>query len=495
MDEEKDKQNIEKRASEELDHTRDHVDPKILISLEKKRKEKEEKKAKEEKKKAAAEKKDKQVVGIERLMVIRGWLSEGYEYHRFKKRKLFYHIASDSYHEEHKVVDYILNKSIEILKLEMFRCDPVYDIDDKDIKKAMTVFTCNPKTAVKLERLIAINPTTTRNALHSYRWDLCESPIPTWELIMSRMGNSKAFEAFVWSIFEDNSARHQYCYLYGQGNTGKSTITEFLQTKLGSGAACHTSVKETRSRFFIGKNMYIRLVVVTESEPDFTKTNEFKGLSGESYHLADIKFKDPVTVQVKYKFIFTSNDNPNIGNNFQDKRRIIYCPMAPFTAGTKVKSEILARLHDEWPAILHRCSQSYNDLVQVDGSIKVDHEQIDQEITDEVAGFETMFLKLFALIDYEKLPKEKKSLARMTKADIIYHYKMALVHRKIPDKLTDNEFWRLLRRSELICNSLSQKKVQGKRYWSGICQKDQISELGLLTYQIFHNPPQIDDIV
>lgn len=461
------------------DHLKGFVDNEfVIVDMEKAKKELEEKKKREAEKAAkpkATEEEPKPVLGTERLMNVVGFLEAGYEFHAYKKRKLFFHKRSQSYHTESEVIDYLMIKISEAFKMKELRRDPTYDIDDRDMRRGMAFFTRNPKDAVQLNKLIELREGEERWALHSYDYQVKKGDSPTWDKIMGRMGNAKAFEAFLWSVFQDDSSRFQYCYLYGEGNTGKSTLTQFLQKKL-NGAACHTSVDCLRSRFFIGQNMYRRLIVITESGSNFTKSSEFKSLSGDSNHLADIKFKDPVSVQVEYKFIFTSNDMPDIGDNTQDRRRIIYCPMGVFSGPSEHKNDVLAALELEWPAILFKCQESYNQMTQPDGNIAVGYDEIDIETTDEVAGFEDLFTQVFALVRYDQLPKDQKQYARMTKAEIIRQFRMAQINRKIPGNFTDNEVWQLFRKSKLLCSIVRQTKVVGKRYWSGLCLESKREE-------------------
>jgi hypothetical protein len=190
---------------------------------------------------------------------------------------------------------------------------------------------------------------------------------PVFDEFLSRCSDPSALMAFLWSLFETKSSRHQYLWLFGEGNNGKSSLGAFCHRLLGD--AYITPDTNNVNQFWTSNIVGKRLAAFEDSNSrKFVQSGLFKQLTGNDYVITEKKGKDAILFKIDTKFMFFSNNKPKISNNNADQRRIIYCKVDNIENYVE-DPQYVDKLWAEAPAILHKCKTAYQVNVINHGSI------------------------------------------------------------------------------------------------------------------------------
>jgi len=141
------------------------------------------------------------------------------------------------------------------------------------------------------------------------------SDFVSWKNFMSQMDpeDAETFAAFVFSIFDEKSVSKQLMYLWDEGNTGKSTVTNAMKKVLGS-TVCTSISKTLSTNDFGSSNIYgKRLIVYPEcKDPDVLKSSVMHNITGGDDILINTKFQSMFSAKVYAKIIICSNDSPDV---------------------------------------------------------------------------------------------------------------------------------------------------------------------------------------
>jgi P4 family phage/plasmid primase-like protien len=100
-------------------------------------------------------------------------------------------------------------------------------------------------------------------------------------------------------------------FLTGHGSNGKHVYEALLQAFFGSDATEAISLEELmNSRFAMGYLRRARICISSETNPDKTKTELIKKISGNDWISSDVKNKDRVRFKAYTQLIFDSNSMP-----------------------------------------------------------------------------------------------------------------------------------------------------------------------------------------
>lgn len=174
--------------------------------------------------------------------------------------------------------------------------------------------------------------------------------------------NWHSFCAFIGSLFDPNSSRERYVWLYGGGESGKSTICDAIQEVFGNSSVSRDASK-IKEKWFTASILGKRLVVLNEASPKTVNSGTWKSLTGEDHHECEDKGEKIYTARIDAKFVITSNDYPDVASGEEHSRRIILVETekpddwVPTNENTKART--LQRLKDGWPWFLDYCKQEY----------------------------------------------------------------------------------------------------------------------------------------
>lgn len=174
--------------------------------------------------------------------------------------------------------------------------------------------------------------------------------------------NWYSFCAFIGSLFYPNSNRERYVWIYGSGESGKSTICEAIIRVFGD-AACARDAKKINEKWFVAGIQGKRLVVMGEAQAKTVNSGTFKCMTGDEYHECEQKGQPVFTVRLDAKFMIVSNDYPDIASGTENSRRIILVETEkpdgwePNLDNTKEKT--FERLNEGWPWFLAFCKEQY----------------------------------------------------------------------------------------------------------------------------------------
>lgn len=199
---------------------------------------------------------------------------------------------------------------------------------------------------------------------------LTDGPTPLWDELMGRITNSQALMAWFGSLFIDQSNTHQYVWIHGGGDDGKGSIARFWKKVL---AHLYSSQEppSLNDRFWTYGIKDARLVVFEDcNNTSFVTSGFFKSLTGGDWVRGEIKGGAVLSLLIKAKYMFLSNEKPDISSERADNRRIIYCTIKPFKGEAGIHYE--TGLWDEASAFLYKCLAMYAKMAPDHGRIKTD---------------------------------------------------------------------------------------------------------------------------
>ena len=197
---------------------------------------------------------------------------------------------------------------------------------------------------------------------HRLPWDIKDdaAPTPTFDEMMSRCGNSTALMAWIGSLLDAESGRHQYLYLHGEGGNGKGRLAAFLAAVFGRAYRAEY-VSGKPNQFWTSGLIGARLVCFPDFEdPGFPNTGFFKSLTGGDAVRVENKGMKSFTTELCCKFLFLSNSAPELNESPANRRRAIYCRMEEVPVEKRIApTAYSALLWREGPTWLARCKELY----------------------------------------------------------------------------------------------------------------------------------------
>ncbi len=150
---------------------------------------------------------------------------------------------------------------------------------------------------------------------------------PAWESVLSRLTDSEAFAAWVYSVLEPSHKGRQLLYLYGPyGEEGKSIVAKALSRIVGRGASCTMSPRDfsSRSTFGLAQIEGKRLILVNDcSNQALLEMETVKCLTGGDSIRVEQKGKDARTIHGQYRMMTTSNYVPRAKYQFELSRLLL----------------------------------------------------------------------------------------------------------------------------------------------------------------------------
>lgn len=191
-------------------------------------------------------------------------------------------------------------------------------------------------------------------------FDLTPGDTPTFDELFQAAGDMKAVRQWVGSLFDPNSPRQQYVYLWGTGGDGKGSFLDFLSRVFGP--TYKSEQPPNQGDKFWTQGLLGKRVVAFDDyrHRTFLSSALFMGLTGGSRLRVEEKNGPTFDGVFIAKPIITSNYRPNFEGDRADKRRIIY---REFQKRDVVYNEAFKdRLWSEAAAFLWKCRAEYAEI-------------------------------------------------------------------------------------------------------------------------------------
>jgi hypothetical protein len=205
---------------------------------------------------------------------------------------------------------------------------------------------------------------------------------PTWAGMLARMTNSEAFAMRYGSILDHGADRKQALWLWGDRDSGKSTMIELLRDVIGQNSYNGIEYSDTANSFFKFTLVGKRICYINECSVDFlTQDNSpFKGLTGDSFHLVNRKGRDHFMARLDVLMFMTSNPEPR-PKEAAVVERLIACRMRKVPDDEHIPAPVLKqRLIDEMPVFLSWSHSLYLEKRLPSGRIPCDKSRLYEHV-------------------------------------------------------------------------------------------------------------------
>ncbi len=217
---------------------------------------------------------------------------------------------------------------------------------------------------------------------------------PLWDELVGRMGaQGGAFMAWVGSLFDMESDRQQYIWLYGLGSNSKGTVIRFLEYVMGGAYRSENAPDNRRgvSQFWTRNFLGARLVCFADcNEVGFPATGLFKSMTGGDSIRMEIKQGAIFHARLMCKILFASNEKPALSSEAADIRRAIFISIEPIGLAPDPTYE--PRLWEEGGRFLSNCIEFYHSTYPNHGPLKVDNTELINHI-DTIEEEESAFIE------------------------------------------------------------------------------------------------------
>lgn len=281
---------------------------------------------------------------------------------------------------------------------------------------------------------------------------------PTFNELFSRTSNAEALKTWIGSLFQKDSDRQQYVWIYGEGNNGKGALARFLHRIMGP-SYCAQQPPTYGDKFWTAGLLGSRLVVFADcSDASFPTTGLFKSITGGDLQKIEEKGKQPYSAELFCKMLFLSNEKPTLSGGMADKRRAIYCEMEAINTKPMATSLYDKLLYDEGPYFLAECVALYKKHCPYHDAIPVDILKLEDLIEHNEETYSVLFEKYFAFTSDEEKKKNERAFVTprriqeiLDEANLSFKQKRAFHEfllryhvRRVRVKIKENLQWRYL---------------------------------------------------
>jgi phage/plasmid-associated DNA primase len=160
-------------------------------------------------------------------------------------------------------------------------------------------------------------------------------------------------------------------------------------------------------RFWVYNLMGKRLVYFPDcDDDDFPASQLFKMCSGGDTVPAEAKGKQQFNVELNCKFLFSSNNKPNISGQKSDMRRAVFCEMEPIPKEPDPQYE-----NDLWKEaenVIGACMFEYLVACEKHGPIPCEADGLEKVVSENWEFFDKIFNKHFELDNRTEIPENKR---------------------------------------------------------------------------------------
>lgn len=221
-------------------------------------------------------------------------------------------------------------------------------------------------------------------------------PTPTWDGLLGRLSNATALKAWIGALFVNDATHQQYIWMYGQGGEGKGCIDRFLEKVIGTGYRSEEP-PESGDKFWTYGLIGATLVTFADcNNRTFPSTGKFKSLVANDAVRCEEKNGKIFSTRLGCRYMFFSNEQPNLTTERADMRRVIYCEFAP-QSEQRVDPDFERRLWEEGGPFITSCIQTYHNLCPKHGPIPAEMDDVLDLAAANESHFSTVFERCFVV--------------------------------------------------------------------------------------------------
>lgn len=211
-----------------------------------------------------------------------------------------------------------------------------------------------------------------------------DGPTPTWGKISARMSNFHAFMGFIGSMFDETATHQQYVWCYGGGGNGKSAIDRVLERIFGMAyRAAQPPGRGQNTGFWLRSLLGKKLVVFPDcGDKKFPASGLFKSMCANDALQLEEKNGPTVSARLGCRYIFMSNELPELSSEDADSRRVIFCELGKPSA-EELRPSFEADLWSESGAFMTDCMRVWDEIKKSHGgTIPTDKSEISSLVED-----------------------------------------------------------------------------------------------------------------
>ena len=230
--------------------------------------------------------------------------------------------------------------------------------------------------------------------------DNLEEQAPLFSKMLGRMTNSDAFVKKIGSLFDKKAYRKQSLWLYGPTDGGKSVIQSLIIRMLGGELNCVSMTPALMNSPFFKEILVNRGIwLVREAKSAFLNSDEYKSLTGDSFHIINPKGRRMYGVDLTGTMIFASNGSPEIRDEDALLRRVIPICCSAVPEEDRLDGDDLWEEFDkEIPYIAGYCIGKYSE-VKGNGFIAFDDKALREGIDESNYEISAKFSQHFVFDD------------------------------------------------------------------------------------------------
>ena len=170
--------------------------------------------------------------------------------------------------------------------------------------------------------------------------------------------NQDAFCARVGSLYDEAASRKQVIVLWGDGDSGKSTVLNLLRELVGGEIATANVTEHVFDTHGMVDLKDKRLWIGDEITPGFFTHPQFKRLTGDSPVTINQKYVNNYDVYLKGILFCAMNSQPYFKDDSGIRNRIIICKTRPIPAEKRIDgNEAMKRMRAELPYFIAYCKK------------------------------------------------------------------------------------------------------------------------------------------
>jgi hypothetical protein len=184
---------------------------------------------------------------------------------------------------------------------------------------------------------------------------------PEFRAILDRTSSpaeARSLVLWIGSLLDYESPRKQYVHLSGDGNDGKSTLTNMLVRVFGSRNCAEMRAEDFRDTHATTVLEGARLVIFhDENNAGFMSGGRFKALTGDEMWTINPKGQPRRDITLNCKVIISSNNRPEVHGGKADLDRIVPVYLRSYEGGQdpgfvsrlyKAKHQVMQFCYAEW---------------------------------------------------------------------------------------------------------------------------------------------------